>query len=79
MIESFTGSANASLMAQYGPKKSFYYCGKNHQQWTDFFKCLKGCIILPDMIGFMHVVPKLELKILPHLAQSIESEIIDRS
>ena len=52
MIESFTGSANASLMAQYGPKKSFYYCGKNHQQWTDFFMCLKGCIILPDMIGF---------------------------
>ena len=62
MIESFTGSANASLMAQYGPKKSFYYCGKNHQQWTDFFKCLKGCIILPDMIGFYACGAKIRTK-----------------
>ena len=62
MIESFTGSANASLMAKYGPKKSFYYCGKNHQQWTDFFKCLKGCIILPDMIGFYACGAKIGTK-----------------
>ena len=77
MIGSFASVYTAFLVAKMKLKN--YSTNVDKTSPVDRFWCLR-CL---NMIGLFvsgatnSIVPKLELKILPHLAQSIGSEIID--
>ena len=85
MIESFASGTNVSLVTKNRTKKIIPLMWKTLLPVDRFvfLSCINNCFDLPNMIILFASapltpwLPKLELKVLPHLAQSLEYEIMD--
>ena len=85
MIGSFASGANVSLRSKKGTKKIIPLLSIKSSPVDRFkrLRCLNNPINLPYMIVSLASAsltpwwPKLELNILPNLAQSVDSELMD--